>query len=472
VFKGASWLAYYKLISQLFSWVITIIVARILLPDDYGLSAMATIITSYAELFSGLGLAHSIIHQSKLSERELSSVFWFGLGVSMIFALSCIPFSYLTAYIFDEDRVIPLTQATAVIFLLSGLQLVPGSLLRKELNFKTIGMIEMKSTIISCIGMLIIANLGGGVWTLIGGRIIRAFAVTIFVYRSTQWRPTFNFNFAEAKHHLSFGVIVALGGTLFYVFEASDKYFAGRAWSVTELGYYLFALQLSNIPTIKVVSLLNMVSFPAFSKLKDDAKELKRFYLKVIKITAVIVFPLFIGGFLIGEELIKTLLDEKWYPMIHLFEFLCLVQIITSLTSVNNQLYIAQGRPKMALYFDGFLAVTMPLSFYFAVQYGLSAILYPWFTTYLLASIGWILIALNNLNINLVEYIKNISTAIIGTLLIALSVLTLSKITDGYITHEAILLLVMTIIPGVIYLTYFWIFDKPLINAIKTIRKS
>lgn len=473
VFRGASSLALFKLVSQLFSWVVTIIVARILLPDDYALSAMATIITSYAEIFSGLGLAHSIIQKKSLSNRELSSLFWFALGVSLIFALSCFPLSYMTAQIFEEDRVIPFTQATAIIFLLSGLEIIPSSLIRKELKFKSVGMIEMQATIISCIGMIIIANMGGGVWTLVGGRIIRGFVRVVLVYREVEWRPIFHFNYSEAKRHISFGLIVAVSGTLYYLFEASDRFFAGRAWSITDLGYYLFALQLSKIPTDKIVSLLSVISFPAFSKLKDDTNQLKQFYLKVVKVTAILVFPLFIGGFMIGGELIKALLGEKWLPMINLFEFLCLSQIVTALLSLSNPLYIAQGKPKKALYFDAVLATVMSLSFYVAVQYDdINAILYPWFTSYLLLASGWILMTINNLGISFSEYVKNISTAIIGTLLLALSIFSLKAFAADYISQELILLLVKIAIPGAIYAGYIWFFDKPLIQSIKSLRKA
>ena len=181
-FKGASWLALFKLVSQVFSWTITIIIAKLLMPSDYGLFGMAIFVTGYAELFSGLGLGSAIIQRNDLNKRELSSIFWFALFVSLLFALSCFPISYLTARLFNNAGIIPLTQSASIIFILSGLQIVPAALLQKEMEFKKVGWVEMVSTCISSILMLLIAYLGGGFWALMGGRMVRVFVSMVLLF--------------------------------------------------------------------------------------------------------------------------------------------------------------------------------------------------------------------------------------------------------------------------------------------------
>ncbi len=141
VVGSISWLAIFKFGSQAFSWMVTIIVARLLVPDDYGLLALATIITGYAEIFSELGLGAAIIQSPKLKDEDLSSIFWFGMLVSLLFAAFCFVAAPLTASLFNEPRVIVLTQAVSIIFILSGLQIVPLNLLKKEMDFKQVGLI-------------------------------------------------------------------------------------------------------------------------------------------------------------------------------------------------------------------------------------------------------------------------------------------------------------------------------------------
>ncbi len=171
-FKGASWLALFKFFKQMFSWIITILVARILVPGDYGLMEMATVLTGYAAMFSELGLGAAIIQKPTLNQNELSSIFWFAFGISILLGISCFGLAYPTALIFNEPRVISIAQLASVSFILNGLQIVPLNLLKKEIEFKKLGMIELISTIVSCSSMYFMAIIGAGVWTLIGGRLI------------------------------------------------------------------------------------------------------------------------------------------------------------------------------------------------------------------------------------------------------------------------------------------------------------
>ena len=169
VFKGVSWLATFKLLSQIFSWAVTIAVARMLVPGDYGLMEMATVITGYAMIFSELGLGSAIIHKPKLTQNELSSLFWFLVGFSIILSIGAYFASYPTAYIFNEPRVIPVTKSVSILFMISGFQILPLALLNKELEFKKVGLIELIGVIFSSVAMYLLAFFEAGVWTLIGG---------------------------------------------------------------------------------------------------------------------------------------------------------------------------------------------------------------------------------------------------------------------------------------------------------------
>ena len=124
-------MALFNFITQGVSWMVTITIARILVPKDYGLMSMSTILTGYAMVFCELGLGNAVIQRLDVTRKDLSSVFWFLLGISIIFAGLCYPLSFLTAHIMHEPRVIPITQSVALIFILNGLQIIPLSLIRK-----------------------------------------------------------------------------------------------------------------------------------------------------------------------------------------------------------------------------------------------------------------------------------------------------------------------------------------------------
>lgn len=464
--SGAKWLGSLKLASQVVSWAMTIIIARILFPEDYALSALATMIAGYAEIISELGLGASIVQRSSYRKNELSSVFWFALIVSVIFSLSCIPISYFTAAYFNELRVIPLTQAVGVLFILTGLQIVPISLLKRSMKFREIGIIELIATVISSIAMIVIALKGGGAWALIGGRIIRGAVKLCLAYVYSSWTPTMHFKMSEVKHYVTFGLTVVLSSTLFYAFEMSDRFFAGRAWSLEMLGYYLFALQLAHIPTDKIVALVNQISFPTFSRMRADSKKFVRFYLNVLRVNATMVLPIFIGGFIVGDELVIVVLGEKWQPMTYLFQVLCLVQIVTALNSVNNIVHLARGNVKQVVLFNLVAVLTMSASFYVAVQYRMNAILIPWLTTYVLLCGWWIVRTISAIGVSIPSYFSKIRVPAIAAFVMAMALIGVEAAGEAMMLDVRYLLFIEILVGAMTYVSLIWLLDRKLVHSL------
>lgn len=469
-FIGASWLGLFNILSQLFSWAITILIARILVPSDYGLMEMSTIITGYAALFSELGLGASIIQRPTISQKDLSSIFWFSLIVSIVLACGCVIIAYPTAYIFHDRRIIPLTSSVSIIFILTGMQIIPINLLRKEIKFKVIGIIEMATTIIACCSMYVIALLGGGVWTLMGGMIIRQLARTVLLYMTVKWLPAFHFNIWEVKSYLGFGIYVALANSLFYFRGTSDKLFAGMMWTPDMLGYYSFALSLAVLPTDKITAVINQVAFPAFSKLQNDNKRSNDFYLRTIKVTALLVLPLFMGGYLIGEDLVILLLGGKWLNSIIIFRYLCLAQIIRSLNAINSFVHLGQGRSRWEFNYNLVSAILVPVSFYFAIKSReLDVILIPWFATYSVICCVWIIITLKKIGIRLSQYLEYLSQPILAVSTMSAAVLIYQTIIqhDFPSISRVFSLCLQITIGGAFYIGYLLVFDRSFVFNIR-----
>jgi len=268
--------------------------------------------------------------------------------------------------------------------------------------------------------------------------------------------------------------MVAIGGSFHYVFEQSDRFFAGRAWSSKALGYYTFAWQLACMPTDKIVTLINQVSFSVFSRLQNDTERFNKFYLNINKATATLVLPLFAGGFILGDELIMVVLNEQWWSISTIFRYLCLAQILVTLNAVNNFVHTAQGRPEWRMYFFGACAALMSVSFFFAVQYGLEAILVPWFTTYLLISLVWITITLRQIGMPFLNYLRNLSIPFLAAIVMSSAVF-LTDLLLEFIPpvqpYEFFILLIKIVVGASCYVGFLLIFAREfLMNAIKLLR--
>jgi teichuronic acid exporter len=470
--RHTSWFALFRLISQAISWAVTIVVARLLSPADYALSAMATLITGYAELLSEMGIGASIIQKKEPSESELSSIFWFSLAVGVVFAIGCVPIAYITAAIFHEPRVIPLILSISILFIFTGLQVVPLSLMKRDLNYKAVGLNEMQITIISCLGMLVIAHFGGGVWTLIGGRLIRGLARLILVYRTTAWRPKLNWRLGETKAYLHFGILVAASSSAYYVFEVSDRFFAGRAWTAEALGFYLLAMQLAQVPNERLVAAINQVTFALFSRHQDDLRVFADYYLKTIKLTAALVFPIFVSGFLLGDQLVPVLLGDKWVPMTTLFRYLCLAQILVTLNAVVGFVHMALGKPIKAVYFNMACAVLMSISYYFAVKYQKEAILIPWFTTYFLITLVWLGTTNVRLGISTLRYLGALRIPVFGVAVVAAIDMGLRQVELISGLGMSITLPIKILCSGLGYCLVFWLFDREFVSSVRMLKKK
>lgn len=475
-YKGASWLAFFTFISQGFSWLITFWVARLLSPNDYGLMALTTIFTGYAAWFSELGLGSAIIQREDPSQEDLSSIFWFNICVGVLLAMACFPIASISAWYFDEPRLLNLTRTVAVIFLINGIRIVPGNLLRKNMKFKKLGFFNMVAVFTSCSYMVISAYLGVGVWALLGGQIVLAIVNTLLVFVVAKWSPSWHFSIKEVISYIQYGVKIAIGRTLFYITDNSDKFIVGKKLGSVDVGYYSFALQLSQLPTEKITVMINQISFPLFSKLQNSKEEFNKHYLKIIKIIATLVLPLFVGGFLVAEELIFVVLGEKWSPIIVLFKYICLAQIMTSLSAINNIVHNALGKAELSMYFNGLCAILMPVSFFIAAAYyGLNAMIFPWCTTYFLLCAAWIYFTLCRLEISVLKYFSNMQYIFISIGLMFLAV-------NGFTFYSSILpwgnagyistLAYKIAVGGIVYVGTLALFDRELFRDLYELKRS
>ena len=344
--KNGLWFAGSRFATQLATWFFTLYIARLLSPEDYGLMAMAAFLTAYLEEFSELGLGSAIIQREKLSPEELSGVFSFSLLVGGGLAVSSFFLAYPTAWVFNEPRIIPVTRLISLLFLIGALGIVPYNLLMREGRFKTIGGINFISSLSSSCAMVLMAMNGFGVFTLIGGTLILRSVKTLLVILAAKWRPRTLFRFSGAKPFLTFGIHIALSSSLFRLFQTMDKFVVGKMFTPQLLGYYSFAMELAGVPTEKIVSAIQQVSFPVLSRFQGDKEKMQELYLKIIKYIALIVTPLFVGGIFLADRIIPALLGPKWSALIPLFRLFCITHFVISLTTINGIFHTAQGRPQ------------------------------------------------------------------------------------------------------------------------------
>jgi O-antigen/teichoic acid export membrane protein len=473
--KEGFWLAGFRFLTQGFSWVITIMIARILVPEDYGLIAMASILTGYVEMFSELGLGAAIVQRETISQEDLSSIFWFSLFIGIIFTLLGLGLAYPTAWLFNDLRIVPITQLISVLFIIGGLGTVPHHLLSREIRFKEIGAIKLLAVIVASLSMLLMAYKGFGVWALALGYIIQISLKVLLSFLISRWRPKFHFQIREVKSFLKYGLNVAGSRSLLYLSRKIDIFVVGKVFNAKLLGYYSFAMQLATIPNEKIIRIIQQVAFPVVSRYQHDLARCQELYLKITKYVALIVIPLFLGGAFWGEEIINALLGEKWAQITFLFQILCVAQLIFSIAVINNVFNNAMGRPHFVLVFQLINAIVMPISIYIAARFGFNALVIPWLTVFPIVNAIWTLISLKRMEISLLKYLKCFVTPFLGTLFMIIGVFCIQSLSDYVLSlsREFMIILVQDIIFGAIfYFTYLSFFERKSLYEIKSLRNS
>ena len=399
--KGGMWFVLFSSFSQVLSWWVTIFIAQLLLPADYGIMDMATVFSGYVQLFYELGLGAAIVQRERISQRELSSVFWLLLGWGSVLAIVCFFLAEPTARYYNEPQIIPITQLVAVLFILGPLFVVPRNLLHKELRFKAFGALMSISVIVSSLAMLWMASNGFGVWTLIGGHVVREVCRVILGFILSGWRPSFSFNYKEVKPLLGFGLPLAASNSFGYLSQRSDVFFGGLVFGPLLFGYYALALQLAKIPNDKLISIFNTVSYPVFSRYKSNHTEFNIFFVSVVRLFAFVVLPLYVGGVLVADDLIPLILGEKWLACIPHFKLLCFYMLVVSITAPVDFANTAQGRPSWNMRFSAAALPFMAAGFYLIAKLGdISLLALPWAVVFTSLRIGYLYITMRKIGIS------------------------------------------------------------------------
>jgi O-antigen/teichoic acid export membrane protein len=344
VFYGAGWLALSKLGSQIFSWAGTFYVATRLSPTDYGLSNLSTAFTEFAVILTNLGIGTTLVQRQETDAEKADNLFTATLGLGIILALSAIGLSYFGAWYFRDERLVALTQFTAIIYLLSSLTIVPYNFLNRDMRFKERGLLDMYSVVASITVQIILAGLGFGVWTLLWGSATRFIVRLGMAFWYSGYRPRLRFDWKLLKEDIAFSARLTVNWLLFVIKERSIPIIMGRTFSVAQLGLLGFAGTLSGIPNLKIVQLLREVLLPLLSKRNHDP----------------VSQPIYLCGWHYGVDTLSLILPERWVPMFPLFEVLCLVQMWTVLASIVSIYNTAQGKPGRSTWFEGAMALLIP----------------------------------------------------------------------------------------------------------------
>ncbi len=342
--SGLGWNAATQVVSKAFQFAATVALARLLSPDEFGLIGMVLVVTGFATTFADLGLGAAIIQRDATSNETLSSAFWLNLGVGGALTITVALAAPLVARFYGEPRLVLLTAAMALSFILGAFSFVQSALLAKSLDFRTRFWIEGFAIATSVIVALALALAGAGVWSLVVQWLSEAAARAALMWLMLPWRPARVFNATTIRELFKFGRHLLAFNIVVYWAQNVDKLIIGRQLGGAALGVYGIADRFMRLPLTNITGTAGTVMFPALAALRDDIDAVKRAYLRANRMIALLTFPMMLGMSVLAEPLVLLIYGEKWQSAVGIVQVLCFAGLAQSVYNTAGWIFLSRGR--------------------------------------------------------------------------------------------------------------------------------
>jgi O-antigen/teichoic acid export membrane protein len=346
--KGAIWMVFYKLTDRSVGVISTMILARLLVPADFGLIAMAMSIIAMLELLGNFSFDIALIQNSQAERRHFDTAWTFNVLFSLGCALVLLALAIPSARFYHEPRLSNVMWLLALGSLVQGFENIGVVAFRKEMKFNKEFKFLLAKRLATFIVTITMAFALRNYWALVAGMLVGKFAGVVLSYLSQAYRPRFSLAARHELFHVSKWLF--LNNILFFLRQRSGDFIIGRIAGSSGLGGYNVAYEISNLPTTELAAPINRAIFPGYSKMAGDLSVLRQGFLNVISMIAVFALPAGVGIALTAEPLVKVLLGARWSVVIPLIQVLAIYGILSALVANTSYIYLALGRPRVLTY--------------------------------------------------------------------------------------------------------------------------
>ena len=331
------------------SFIIGIILARLLSPREFGLIGMITIFIALAAPFVNSGFSQALIRKQNCTQADYSTIFYFNLLIGLLFYLLLFFTAGVISRFFNEPLLKPMVRVLSLGIIINAFSLIQTTRLTKQIDFKLQTNISIIASVVSGTLGIAMAYYGYGVWSLVAKTIIGYLFTTIFLWYWNKWIPSLVFSVSSFKELFSFGSKLLIVGIIDTIYSNMYLLVIGKFFSASELGYYTRADQFKGYPSENITGVIQRVSYPVLSSIQNEPENLKNYFRKLISSTMLITFVLMIGMAAVAKPLVLTLIGQKWLPSVAYLQLLCFVGMLYPLHALNLVMLNVLGRTDLFL---------------------------------------------------------------------------------------------------------------------------
>ncbi|WP_269686364.1 lipopolysaccharide biosynthesis protein [Flavobacterium lacustre] len=469
IISGFFWTYLQQFSSQIINFSISLVLARLLLPEDFGTMGLIYIFITIGHVLIDGGLSLSLIRNLDTDDEDFSTVFYANIGVSvLVYSLVFIAAPFIADF-YKLEILTNIIRVFAVTFIISAFSSVQSAFLSKNMQFKTQMMIAIPSIIASGIVGITLAFFNFGVWSLVWASITQNGIGTLQLWFYNNWRPKRVFNKIKFLKHLHFGYKLIITGIFDAVFVNIYPIFIGKTFSIKQVGFYTQAEGLKQLPVSNVGGALSKVTLPLFSKIQNDSQKLKEAYDRITQLVLFVITPILIFMSVLANPLLLFLYSAKWVAAAPYLKILCFAGILPTINGYNINILNAKGKSNYILKIEILNKIFLVLMILFFYRYGIYALVW----TKLLSSIFSYLLNSyycgKELNYSLFDQIMNITPVLLLSFLSGFVVQTIYVTLNSSQIPLLLKLLIPCFIGIIFYCSLIFIFKRKLIEELKWI---
>lgn len=421
IVEGVAWTGAASWVAQILTWLSTLLVVRILNPDDYGIVALAALYLGLATMLSEFGIGTAVITIRALPVRQISQLNSVALLVAVVALALSWALAIPMARFLDSPRLVTLIRVMSATLVVTALGSVPAAVLQKSLRFRFLAAAQIAQSLTGAAATLLLALLGGGYWALALGPLLGHVALSLFVVTGAPCGYSWP-DWHALRPALRFSRSVILERFCWYVYTGSDRLIIGKWIGETAVGLYSVAASFGMMAVEKVAVLVLRVAPAVFSEVQTDPPALRRYLLSMTEGLAIVTFPISFGIAAVAGDTVRVLFGEQWVGAIPPLRFLAAFAAYHSVTVLISRVLAAIGDVRFLLHVGMLTLAAMPVSFMIGTRWGLAGVAGVWLLVYPITQLPLFLRLFRRIDLRAGEYLRSLWPAASAALVMGLAV--------------------------------------------------
>lgn len=331
---GVAWSIAEKVGSMLLQMVVSIVVARLLLPEDFGVMAILTFFTALALVMVDSGFSQTLIRKDSPSREDYQSVFAFNIGVSVVLYVALVALAPVVARYYELPVIAKIAPVLFLLLPINALCVIQNTIFTREFRFQLLSKANFAASLVAGAVAIAMALAGCGVWSLVGQRVATLAVKTLILWVRSDWRPSLGLSMRPVREMAPFSFRLLTTDLISSVYNNISQMFIGKIYSADTLGFFNQAQKFKDLPLTSAMQSVQSVTYPALSKIGDQREKFAESYRQVLMVVAFMLFPAMIGIAVVAEDLFALLLGEKWMPTVPYLQILCLTGLFQPLAII------------------------------------------------------------------------------------------------------------------------------------------